>query len=102
MPALELQLTLPGGATERWFLDPATHLEIAVESEVHDFTQTLEPMRQVVFYDDFREVEGLRLPHRLDAEFGHRLESMTVDSIEVNVELREDVFSPPEPGESGD
>ena len=93
--AIELGVTLAGGAQERWFLDADTFLEVAIESNVHDFTQSREPVRQRIFYDDFRDVGGVRIPHRLEIEFGHRLETMTVESAEAGAEVEGALFSPP-------
>jgi hypothetical protein len=90
-----LELTLPGGARETWHLDAGSFLEVAVDSTVIDHTQLPEPMRQRAFYGDFREIDGLTLPFRLDLEFGARLEAMRVESVEVNPEIDAARFSPP-------
>ncbi len=92
---LELVVGLPGGAEERWFLDAETFLEVAIDSQVNDYTQSAEPMRQRAFFDDFRDVSGLVIPFKVDYEFGHRLESMTIEEIELNRELSDEHFSPP-------
>ena len=95
IPALELRVSLPSGAEERWFLDRESFLEIAVDSQVHAYPQSGEAMRQRAFFDDFREVDGLVIPFRVDYEFGHRLESMTLHEAVVNRTLPEERFSPP-------
>lgn len=95
IPVIELAVRLPSGAEERWYLDGETYREVAVDSQVNDYTQSAEPMRQRAFFDDFREVEGLVLPYRIDYEFGHRLESMTVRTVELDRQLPEGYFSPP-------
>lgn len=94
---VELRVVLPGGAEERWYLDAESFLEVAVDSQVHDFTQSPQPMRQRAFFDDFREVDGLVIPFRVDYEFGHRLESMTIEEASVNREIADELFSPPPP-----
>lgn len=100
--ALELVLTFPGGSQERWFLDPVSFREVAAEAQVHDFTQSPEPLRQRTFFDDFREVTGLVLPHRVEIEFGHRLETMSVEKAAVDLELEPTTFSPPPAAPSGE
>lgn len=100
--ALELVLTFPGGSQERWFLDPVSFREVASETQVHDFTQSAEPLRQRTFFDDFREVGGLVLPHRVEIEFGHRLETMSVEKAAVDLELKPETFSPPLAAPSGE
>ena len=84
---IDLEVTLPGGETEIWHLDPETWLEVAVDSQVHDHTQAEGPMGQRAFYSDFREVDGVVLPFRMDLEFGARLEEMRVSAVHVNPEI---------------
>ena len=62
-------------------------------STIHDFTQIREPLTQRTFFSDFRTVDGLVLPHRLDMEFGARLEEMVVESIRVDAPLETTVFT---------
>lgn len=95
IPVLSLQVTLPGGAVESWYLDADSGLEVAIDSQVNDFTQSGEAMRQRAFFDDFRDVGGLIIPFSIDYEFGHRLESLTVEEARVGVEIDSDLFSPP-------
>ena len=91
---LGLAVTLPDGREETWHLDAETYLEVAVEMEVVDFTQASEPVHQRTFFDDFRPVDGLVLPHWVEQEFNHRLESMTIEHWEVNPELAAESFTP--------
>ena len=51
--------------------------------------------------DDFREVEGLTLPHQVELEFGARLESMTVVHVDVAPVLDDSSFSPPATAAAG-
>ncbi len=95
IPVLELLVRLPGEAEEHWYLDPDTYLEVAIDSQVNDFTQSADPMRQRAFFDDFREIGGLMLPFRVEYEFGHRLESMTVEAASVGEPFEETRLSPP-------
>jgi hypothetical protein len=90
-----LLVTLTDGQRETWFLDAESFLEVAIDSQVVDFTQAGEPVAQRTFFDDFRDVDGLVLPHQIDLEFNHRLESMTVKEVEVNPEIDPARFSPP-------
>jgi hypothetical protein len=94
-----LDVTFPGGGRETWHLGAATFLEVAVDSRIYDFTQAGEPVALRTFYEDFREVEGLVIPHQLYLEFNHRLEAMAVESVEVNPEIDPAVFAAPPPTE---
>lgn len=92
---VNLKVTLADGVEETWFLDAVTYLEVAVDSEVIDHTQGPKPMRQRAFFDDFREVEGLVLPFRVDLEFGSRLEVMQVEQARPGPTLDNARFAPP-------
>jgi hypothetical protein len=92
---IDLLVTLPGGAEETWHLDAVTFREVAIDSRIYDFSQAAEPMDQRTFFDDFREVDGLVLPFRVDWEFNARLESMAVDQVLVDPEIDPAEFSPP-------
>ncbi|MEJ2086153.1 MAG: hypothetical protein P8Y44_10815, partial [Acidobacteriota bacterium] len=96
---IDLALTLPGGQQELWHLDTETYREVAIDSEVIDLTQFEEPVSQRIFFDDFRPVDGLVIPHSIEIEFGARLESMTIEEVIVNPELESSRFQMPSAGE---
>ncbi len=96
-PTIDLRLSFPGERQEIWHLDAETALEVAVDSQVWDYTQGPDPMRQRTFFDDFREVEGLVLPHQIDLEFGARLEAMTVERVALDPPLEDAAFALPAP-----
>ncbi len=80
---LDLRLTRQDGAVETWHLDPATFLEVAVDSTVWDFTQRTDSMAQRAFFSDFRPVDGLVLPFRIEKEYGARHTVLAVDKATV-------------------
>lgn len=92
---VNLEVTLPGGQQETWMLDAESFLEVAIDSTVIDHTQSADPVIQRAFFDDYRDVEGLVIPHQVDLEFGHRLESMTVREVEIDPEIATGNFSLP-------
>jgi len=94
MPTMGLKITLPDGKEETWHLDAETFLAVATDSQIYDYTQLEDPMQQRVFYDDFREVEGLKFPFQIEWEFWARLETMTVAEIIINPEIDPARFSP--------
>jgi hypothetical protein len=96
-PTYDLEVTLSETEKETWHLDTQTFLEVAVDSQVIDHTQGPNPWAQRAFYSDFREVDGLMLPFRVDLEFGARLEEMRVDKITVNPEIDASQFKAPPP-----
>ncbi len=93
-PAIELTLTLAEGGTETWFLDPQTYLEMARHDTTADFGREVE---RWTWFADFREVEGLVLPFRVESEFDIRHRVMEIESVRVNPDLDENLFAFPAP-----
>ena len=94
IPTVGLKITLPGGQVETWHLDAESFLEVAADSQIYDYTQLTDPMQQRIFYDDFREVAGLKFPFQIEWEFWARLETMTVEEVAVNPEIDASRFRP--------
>ena len=94
---INLKLTFPDSQEETWYLDAKTYREVAVDSQIYDFTQFEDPTRQRVFFSDFRDVDGLVIPHRVDFEFGARLEEMRLESVEINPRIDEEWLQAPPP-----
>jgi hypothetical protein len=92
-----LRLTRAGGEVETWYLDPRTWLEVAVDSQVHDFSQAMEPMTQRAFFSDFRQVDGIVLPFQVALEFGARLEEIVVHDATVDGKIEPKLFEMPVP-----
>jgi hypothetical protein len=99
MPAIELKLTRKDGTSESWFLDPDTHLEMARLSPGSDFGN---PMEQRTVFDDFREVDGVRIPHFTETQWYTRDRVVMIDAIETNIEIDEAMFRVPAPPGMGD
>lgn len=85
-PTVVLEVTFPTGTTETWHLDAEGFHEVMIESQVYDFTQSGDPMTQRAYFDDFRAVDGIVMPHHVELEFGARLEIIDIESVEVNGE----------------
>ncbi len=94
-PTVDLKVTFPDESVETWKLDAATYLEVAVDTTVHDLSQGPTPMAQRTFFSDFREVDGLVLPHSVAVEFGARLEEMTIEKVVVDPEIAAERFRLP-------
>jgi len=93
---IDLQVTFPDGWQETWMLDAETHLEVAIDATIYDYTQMTDPLTRRTFFSDFREVGGLVIPHRVAHEFGARLEEMEVEEVVVNPEIPAGTFELPE------
>ncbi|NIM61850.1 MAG: hypothetical protein GTO30_09395, partial [Acidobacteria bacterium] len=64
--ALAIKLTRSSGEAEIWYLDPSSYLEYAREAPGSDFGR---PQKQRTFYDDFREVEGVKIPFLVETQW---------------------------------
>lgn len=94
---IELLVTFPDGQEETWHLNAQTYLELAVDSSVHDYTQAEGPIDQRAFFSDFREVDGIVIPFRIDLEFGARLEEMRVANAKINPKIDPTMLKAPPP-----
>jgi hypothetical protein len=92
---LRLELTRSDGWVETWHLDPRTYLEVAVDSKVFDYSQLPQEMQERAYFSDFRTVDGLVIPHRIEKEFGARHTVTKVETVRVNPELEERLFTMP-------
>lgn len=90
----ELKVTWRDGAVERWFLDPETYLAIGRVSPDADYGQ---PHQKTTFFSDYREVDGLVLPHTIQMEYGTRYEVLSVESVHVDGGVQAELFRMPPP-----
>ncbi|MBC7921772.1 MAG: insulinase family protein [Ferruginibacter sp.] len=84
--AYKLELTMPGGDKVIDYFDSATGLK------VRQVTSTDSPqgaVTQTTDYGDYREVNGVKFPHKISSSMGMQLE---VQSIEINKGLKDEVF----------
>lgn len=93
-PVIALELKRPDDSTETWYLDPETYLEHARESPASDFGR---PMTQRTYFDDFRQVGDVTLPHYVETQWYTRHRVMEVADVELNVEIDDELFSMPAP-----
>ena len=93
-PALGIKLTRTDGSVETWYLDPSTYLEYARTSPGSDFGR---PLEQRTFYDDFREIAGVKIPFLVETQWYTRDRVMHVKSAEVNFDVGPEFFSMPAP-----
>ncbi len=93
---LELQIRRrqdPAGV-ERWFLDPETYLPALrlTQGAYHGYAT-----EQISYFDDYRPVGGVLLPHRVETELGNDFLVQEVESARLNVEIDDAVFARPLP-----
>ena len=93
-PAYKLPVSLGQGRSETWYLDPNSYLEMARISTTADFGGEVEKRS---YFSDFRQVDGLVLPHKIEMEFGSRHEVLQIDKVRVNVDADAAQFAMPPP-----
>lgn len=92
MDALKLKLTRNDGNIETWYLDASTYLELKQESVWTDFGY---PQMQETFFDDFRKVQQITIPFYIDRSFGIRNRIYEVKNVEINAEVKDQLFIMP-------
>ena len=91
-PAIAIELKRGDDSVEIWFLDPDSYLEIARESPGSDFGR---PQLATTFFDDFREIGGVMLPHYVETQWYTRDRVQNIAKIEVNTDFDDSVFALP-------
>lgn len=92
MDMLVLRLTRQNNMVETWYLDANTYLEYKTIALWIDFAS---PVQSEVYYDDFREVEGLIIPFFMERMFTNRHLVTQIEKVELNPAIDPDVFSFP-------
>ena len=86
-----LELEPASGPGEKLFLDSETHLPVRLNA-VRSNGGQLTPVE--IYYDDWREVDGIKLPFRITHNFSGRALSFTVKQIRQNVPINAELFAP--------
>lgn len=87
-----LSLTRPGMTTEKWYLNAETFL---VHKSVTRWVDFATPAEAETFYDDYREVNGLILPHFIENTYSTRHTIIEIDEVTVNPLIDDKIFSMP-------
>ena len=86
--ALQLELTTATGMKRQVFFDPETHLIVKEEA-------TVGGIEEEILYDDYRAVDGLKLPHKIELHRGNEKYDISVTRAAVNGTVGERVFDFP-------
>jgi hypothetical protein len=99
--AYHLEVTLESGDLRHFFLDGDSYLLMKIEATTEFMGNELEV--ETVF-SDFREVGGLVMPHSVKTGPAGEPEGqvMEIETIELDLELEDDLFSFPESSEDQD
>lgn len=86
---IRVELVLPTGKRHIHYFDSETNLKIR---EVEIEQTTIGNATQTTDYGDYREVNGIKIPYRIETHVGSQVIATTVQSVEVNKNLKDDVF----------
>src|SRR5712671_7671900 len=86
--ALEIELTTMTGVKRHVFFDSQTHLIVKEEA-------TIGGIDEQILYDDFRSVNGQKVPYKIELHRGTETYDITVTRAEVNGTIGERVFDFP-------
>ena len=95
-PTIGIELTRDDDTSETWYLDPKTYLEVGLISPGNDY---LGPVDRMTYFEDFREVDGLKMPFYVESQWFTRSRVLEVADVELNVDVDAASFRmPPLPG----
>jgi hypothetical protein len=86
--AQEVELTYPTGVQWRIFFDPQTHLILAEMAQIAGIPRE-------IYYDDYRVVNGVKVPYKIELTRGTANYSINVTRVGVNETIGERVFDFP-------
>jgi hypothetical protein len=88
-PAYKLLVTNPAGTSVTEFYDVASSLKVRTITTQE--TQ-MGPMTVSASYDDYRDVDGVKIPFALKQQTGPQTMDMKVVTVELNSGVSDDVF----------
>jgi len=87
--AYTILLTLPNGSEWFQYYDMETGLKIR---DSKDIVTPQGKFQQITELEDYRDVEGIRYPFKLRQYLGNQTLDFTIESIEVNTGIADEVF----------
>lgn len=91
-PAVVVEVERPDGEVETWYFDPDTFLEMGYESTGSDYGRAVP---QKTFYDDFRSVDGLSIPHYIEKQWYTRNRIYEVEELTIDGTIDGSLFDIP-------
>ncbi|MGC1414859.1 MAG: hypothetical protein WA817_06245 [Candidatus Acidiferrum sp.] len=86
--ALQLELTTPTGVKRQLFFDPQSHLLVKESAPVAGLDQE-------ILYDDYRFVDGAKLPYKIELHRGTDTYSINITRAAINETVGERTFDFP-------
>jgi hypothetical protein len=98
MTTIGVELVRPDESVETWYLDPKTYLERGLISPGTDY---LGETPRTTFFEDFRDVQGLKIPFYVESQWLTRSRVTQIDEIVTNLEVDDALFVMPPPAGMG-
>lgn len=94
-PAHAIKAVLADGSAATIWLDAATHLEVK-RTQSGLVMGKMQPLD--TYFSDYRDVGGLKIPHRFESGLSGAKERMSIilDTVELNTPIERARFAPPE------
>ena len=86
--ALQIEITTPNGVKRETFFDPQTHLIVKE-------TGALGGIDEDFLYDDYRRVDGVELPYKIELHRGSAVYAIDITRAEINSTVGERTFDFP-------
>ena len=88
----DVKVVLADSTEEHWFIDAETYLFVRMRGATYDFGRRgdLE-----MFFDDYRDVDGIKMPFLIEQEFMDRHRLFEVEEIALNIDIDNEVFKMP-------
>jgi hypothetical protein len=86
--ALQVELTYPTGVQWEVYFDPQSHLIVEEQAAIAGIPRD-------IIYDDYRNVDGVKLPYKLEVHRGNDTYAVNVTRAAVNETVGERVFDFP-------
>ena len=86
--ALQLEVTSPAGLKRQVYFDPQSHLIVEESGATGGVDEQ-------IFYDDYRQVDGVQLPHKLELHRGNDVYTIDITRAAINGTVGERVFDFP-------
>ena len=86
--ALQVELTYPTGVQWEVFFDPQSHLILEEKG-------SLAGIPNEIYYEDYRSVNGIKLPYKVELQRGTESYSISITQASVNETIGERVFDFP-------
>ena len=86
--ALQVEVTAPTGMKREVFFDPETHLVVKDAGP-------LGGVNEEILYDDYRAVDGVKLPYKIELHRGSDVYAITITRAAINATVGERVFDFP-------